>query len=103
MLAVRSGELGTTAAAALVFVEAAKVSAALCCGRGAGGGRLIEAPWPSTRSFFKAVISWRRARFSDSCEPSTVRKWSSNRSRSAISPSSVVMYSVEEENQTMFT
>ena len=46
--------------------DAAKVSAALCSGRGAGGGRLIEPPWPSRRAFFRAAISWRRARFSDS-------------------------------------
>lgn len=65
VLAVNRGEL--CAAVVLTFVfEDAKVSAALCSGRGAGGGRLMGPPRPSRRAFLRVAISWRRARFSDS-------------------------------------
>ena len=61
-------------------------------GSSAGGGRSGRAR-PSRRHFLSAVISWRRAMFSDLDEPSSDRMASIRRSRSAMSPSSVVMYS----------
>ena len=66
-------------------------------GRGAGGGRLREGRSvvpPSSKTFLRAAISWRKARFSDCVEPSSERIASSRRSRSAISPSRVEMYSI---------
>ena len=81
-------------------------------GRGAGGGRLREgrsAVPPSSKTFLRAAISWRRARFSDWVEPSSERIASRRRSRSAISPSRVEMYSmrrsasVEEKKRDRWT
>jgi len=81
-----------------VGVGAARVAAALCAGRGAGGGRLSmgasSTPRPSRRVFLRVAISWRRARFSDWVEPSSERMASRRRSRSAMSPSRVDIYSV---------
>lgn len=66
-------------------------------GRGAGGGRLSEGrsavPLPSSKIFFNAVISCLKARFSDWDDPSSDRMASKSLSRSAISPSRVVIYS----------
>lgn len=61
-------------------------------GSSAGGGRSGRAR-PSRRHFLRAEISWRRAIFSDLEEPSSERMASIRRSRSAMSPSRVVMYS----------
>lgn len=61
-------------------------------GSSAGGGRSGSAR-PSRRYFLRAAISWRRAMFSDLEEPSSERMASIRRSRSAMSPSRVVMYS----------
>lgn len=58
----------------------------------AGGGRSGE--WrESRRQRLRADISWRRAVFSERELPSSERIASIRRSRSAMSPSSVVMYS----------
>lgn len=44
-------------------------------GKGAGGGRIGVSgrPRPSSRAFFRAAISWRRAEFSDFVPRSSVR------------------------------
>ena len=66
-------------------------------GRGAGGGRLSEGrsavPLPSSKIFLSAVISCLKAKFSDWVDPSSDRIASKSLSRSAISPSSVEIYS----------
>ena len=99
--------------------DAANTSAALISGNGAGGGKfsasipvmltltsppavnvrspapvLSPSPRPARRVRLSAAISWRSAKFSDLDEPSSVRMASRSRSRSAMSPSSVDMYSV---------
>jgi hypothetical protein len=72
-----------------------RARAAGTAGRGAGGGRMGESSArPERSAFLSASTSWRRARFSSLVLPSSERMASSSRSRSAMSPSSVVMYSV---------
>jgi hypothetical protein len=65
-------------------------------GMGPGGGSAGESarPTPARRAFLSALISCLNAAFSDWLEPSSVRMASMRRSRSEMSPSSVVMYSV---------
>ena len=65
-------------------------------GRGPGGGRAGDSARPAgeRRAFLSALISCCSAAFSDFVEPSSVRIASMSRSRSATSPSRVVMYSV---------
>lgn len=63
-------------------------------GRSSAGGGRSGSPRPSSRHFLRAEISCRRAMFSDLEEPSSERIASMRRSRSAISPSRVVMYSL---------
>ena len=88
----------------------ASSAAALCAGRGAGGGRLrtgassgeaadvvreVEMiPLPSMSVRFNAAISCLRARFSDCVDPNSERMASNSLSRSAMSPSSVEIYSI---------
>ena len=101
--------------------DAANTSAALISGNGAGGGRFSASipvmlialtsppavvnvtspapvpspsPRPERRVRLSAAISWRSAKFSDLDDPSSVRMASRSLSRSAMSPSSVDMYSV---------
>jgi hypothetical protein len=66
-------------------------------GMGPGGGSTGDSARPrpaeARRAFLRALISCLNAAFSDWLEPSSVRIASIRRSRSAISPSSVVMYS----------
>ena len=68
-------------------------------GSGPGGGRTGESARPAgeRRAFLSALISCCRAAFSDLVEPSSVRMASISRSRSATSPSRVVMYSVHKQ------
>lgn len=75
----------------LVVVRVARGGA----GMGPGGGSAGESvrPAEARRAFLRALISCLNAAFSDWLEPSSVRMASMRRSRSAISPSSVVMYS----------
>ena len=77
------------------LLDAPDVNAAGTAGRGAGGGRtgVSMRPLPSSNAFLSAEISWRSARFSDLVLPSSLRMASIRRSRSAMSPSRVVMYS----------
>ena len=65
-------------------------------GRGLGGGRTgeLERPTPARTAFLSALISCCSAAFSDFVEPSSARMASISRSRSATSPSSVLIYSV---------
>lgn len=65
-------------------------------GSGLGGGRAGEPARPAAprRFFLSAFISCCNAAFSDFVEPSSERMASMSRSRSATSPSSVLMYSV---------
>ena len=67
-------------------------------GMGLGGGRAgeLERPAPPRRAFLSALISCCSAAFSDFVEPSSARIASMRRSRSATSPSSVVIYSVRK-------
>jgi hypothetical protein len=67
-------------------------------GMGPGGGRIgeLERPAPPRRAFLSALISCCSAAFSDFVEPSSERIASMRRSRSATSPSSVVIYSVRK-------
>lgn len=67
-------------------------------GSSAGGGRSGRSR-PSSKHFLRAAISWRRATFSEREEPSSERIASIRRSRSAMSPSRVVMYSVGDVSQ----
>lgn len=69
-------------------------------GMGFGGGRAgeLERPAPPRRAFLSALISCCSAAFSDFVEPSSARIASMRRSRSATSPSSVVIYSVRKYN-----
>lgn len=62
--------------------------------RGAGGGSIGLAR-PSRMAFFSAATSCRKALFSDWVLPSSDRIASISRSRSAMSPSSVAMYSAK--------
>jgi hypothetical protein len=64
-------------------------------GIGPGGGRAGDSARPAEarRAFLSAPISCLNAAFSDWLEPSSVRIASISRSRSAMSPSSVVIYS----------
>lgn len=96
MFGVSNGLLGAAGAGELDFDELAAKTEAGIAGRGAGGGRIGVSgrPRPSRSAFFKALISWRRATFSDFVLPSSVRMASMRRSRSAMSPSRVVMYSI---------
>lgn len=64
-------------------------------GSSAGGGRSGSWPRDSRRQRLRAVISCRSAMFSEREEPSSLRMASMRWSRSAISPSRVVMYSAE--------
>ena len=81
--------------------------AAETAGNGAGGGRtgVSARPRPSRSAFFNASISWRRATFSFFMLPNSERIASMSLSRSAISPSSVEMYSIihrhEVSHQTL--
>lgn len=59
---------------------------------GAGGGSIGLAR-PASMAFFSAATSERSAEFSDLVLPSSARIASIRRSRSAMSPSSVWMYS----------
>jgi len=65
-------------------------------GMGLGGGRTgeLERPAPPRRAFLSALISCCIAEFSDFVEPSSARIASMRRSRSATSPSRVVIYSL---------
>jgi hypothetical protein len=67
-------------------------------GMGLGGGRTgeLERPAPPRRAFLSALISCCIAEFSDFVEPSSTRIASMRRSRSATSPSRVVIYSVRK-------
>ena len=67
---------------------------------GLGGGRAGESASPAgeRRALLSALISCCKAAFSDLVEPSSVRIASMSRSRSATSPSRVVMYSVYQHN-----
>jgi hypothetical protein len=60
---------------------------------GAGGGNIGDAR-PSSMAFFSAATSCLSALFSFLVVPSSLRMASMSRSRSAMSPSSVTMYSV---------
>jgi hypothetical protein len=64
-------------------------------GIGPGGGSAGDSARPAQarRDFLSPLISCLKAAFSDWLEPSSVRMASIRRSRSAMSPSSVVMYS----------
>ena len=64
-------------------------------GMGPGGGNAGESARAAEaiRAFLRALISCLNEAFSDWLEPSSVRIASMRRSRSAISPSRVVMYS----------
>ena len=64
-------------------------------GMGPGGGSAGDSARAAEarRAFLRAPISCLNAAFSDWLEPSSVRMASIRRSRSAMSPSSVVMYS----------
>lgn len=64
-----------------------------------GGGK-SERPRPSRRHFLRAAISSRKAMFSDLEDPSSVRTASIIRSRSAISPSRVVIYSIKKKTSS---
>lgn len=91
----------------ILGVNSAEVDAELRAGVGAeigiglGGGRAGELarPAPPRRAFLSALISCCSAAFSDFVEPSSTRIASIRRSRSATSPSSVVMYSVRKYNE----
>lgn len=74
-------------------------------GMGPGGGSAGESARPAEarRAFLRALISCLNAAFSDWLEPSSVRMASMRRSRSAISPSSVVMYSRGAFSDTVAT
>jgi hypothetical protein len=65
-------------------------------GSGLGGGRTGELARPAEArsAFLSALISCCRTAFSDFVEPSSARMASISRSRSATSPSSVLIYSV---------
>lgn len=66
------------------------------------GVREVEMiPRPSRSVRFNVAISCLRARFSDCVDPSSERIASSNLSRSAISPSSVEIYSTSKMNKYM--
>jgi hypothetical protein len=83
-----------------VDAELRDVEAAGVIGSGLGGGRTGESACPALErsAFLSAFISCCRAAFSDRVEPSSVRIASMSRSRSATSPSRVVMYSVDEKS-----
>jgi hypothetical protein len=80
----------------ILGVSNAEVDAEI--GIGLGGGRTgeLERPAPPRRAFLSALISCCSATFSDFVEPSSTRIASIRRSRSATSPSSVVIYSVRK-------
>ena len=88
----------------ILGVRSAEVEVELRAGVGAeigiglGGGRTGELarPAPPRRAFLRALISCCSAAFSDFVEPSSTRIASIRRSRSATSPSSVVIYSVRK-------
>ena len=71
------------------------VVARVAGGMGPGGGSTGDSARPAEarRAFLRALISCLKVAFSDWLEPSSVRMASMRRSRSSISPSSVVMYS----------
>lgn len=77
--------------------EAARTAAGIS-GRGAGGGRtgVVARPLPPRRAFLRVAISCLSVTFSDFVPMSSVRIQSMRRSRSAISPSRVEMYSVRK-------
>lgn len=81
--------------------EAEARTAAGISGRGAGGGRtgVVGKPLPSRRAFLRVAISCLRATFSDFVPVSSDRIQSMRRSRSAMSPSRVVMYSGKRVNE----
>lgn len=72
-------------------------------GSGLGGGRTGESASPAgeRRAFLSNLISCCKAAFSDLVEPSSVRIASMSRSRSATSPSRVVMYSIRNEDSKL--
>jgi hypothetical protein len=76
--------------------ELRDVEAGGVIGSGLGGGRAGDSARPAgeRRAFLSALISCCRAAFSDLVEPSSLRIASMSRSRSATSPSRVLMYSV---------
>ena len=78
-----------------VFGVTSEELAGVRVARRPGGGSAGESARPAEarRAFLSALISCLNAAFSDWLEPSSVRMASMRRSRSAISPSSVVMYS----------
>ena len=94
VLGVRSGLRGGAADGDGEEVEVR--AAAETAGKGAGGGRtgVSARPRPSRSAFLSASISWRKATFSFFILPNSVRIASMSLSRSAISPSSVEMYSI---------
>jgi len=55
-------------------------------------------PRPERRATLRASISWRRATFSDLEDPNSERIASRMRSRSAMSPSRVVIYSINQRH-----
>ena len=67
--------------------------------RGAGGGSIGLAR-PSRMAFFNAATSCRKALFSDWVLPSSDRIASISRSRSAMSPSNVAIYSAKTESES---
>ncbi len=72
-------------------------------GSGLGGGRTGDTARPAVERsvFLSALISCCKAAFSDLVEPSSTRILSMRRSRSATSPSRVVMYSVYEQHSKL--
>ena len=71
---------------------------------GLGGGRTGEPARPAgaRRAFLSALISCCRTAFSDFVEPSSARIASMSRSRSATSPSSVLIYSVRRHKSLSY-
>src|SRR6266702_192495 len=86
-----------------VDVELRDTKAGGVIGSGLGGGRTGESARPAgeRRAFLSVLISCCKAAFSDLVEPSSVRIASMSRSRSATSPSRVVMYSDCEQNSKL--
>jgi hypothetical protein len=80
-----------------VDAELRSAGAGADIGKGLGGGRTgeLECPAEPRRAFLSALISCCSATFSDFVEPSSVRMASMSRSRSATSPSSAPIYSVQ--------
>lgn len=93
--AARRGDDGRSFCVFGVTSDELVVARVAGAGMGPGGGSAGDSARPAQarRDFLSPLISCLKAAFSDWLEPSSVRMASIRRSRSAMSPSSVVMYS----------